>query len=60
MRSLRYIYEVTEPIETILDYSLFCLMTECDPIIYEDAIKDVRWKKEMDEEIAAIKRNDTW
>ncbi|KAG8478853.1 hypothetical protein CXB51_028662 [Gossypium anomalum] len=60
MRSLRDIYEVTEPIEIILDYSLFCLITECDLIIYEDAIKDIRWKKAMDEEIVAIRRNNTW
>lgn len=59
MRSLRDIYEVIELIEIILDYSLFYLITECDLIIYEDAIKDVRWKKVMDEEIVAIRRNDT-
>lgn len=35
-------------------------MTECDLILYEDAIKDVGWKKAMDKEIATIRRNDTW
>ncbi|KAG8488056.1 hypothetical protein CXB51_018000 [Gossypium anomalum] len=60
IRSLRDIYEVTEPIKIILDYSLLCLMVECGPIIYEDAIKDVRWKKAMDEKITVIRRNDTW
>ncbi|PHT36714.1 hypothetical protein CQW23_24414 [Capsicum baccatum] len=60
MRSLHEIYEDTEPIETTFDYSLFCLMAECDPVTYEEANVDVKWKKAMDEEIAAIRRNDTW
>lgn len=59
-RSLNDIYNSTEPVETQFDYSLFCLMTECDPVTYEEAIEDNKWKKAMDEEIAAIRRNDTW
>lgn len=35
-------------------------MAECDPVTYEEATEDVKWKKAMDEEINAIRRNDTW
>lgn len=59
-RSLCEIYEDTEPIETTLDYSLFCLIAECDPVTYEEANEDMKWKKEMDVEIAAVRRKDTW
>ncbi|GKA47590.1 retrovirus-related pol polyprotein from transposon TNT 1-94 [Tanacetum coccineum] len=31
-----------------------------DPIYFEDAVKDDKWKKAMDLEIQAIERNQTW
>ncbi|KAL4563757.1 hypothetical protein LXL04_027802 [Taraxacum kok-saghyz] len=31
-----------------------------DPIYYEDAVRDNRWKKAMDLEIQAIEKNQTW
>ncbi|KAJ0880785.1 putative RNA-directed DNA polymerase [Helianthus annuus] len=31
-----------------------------DPVYYEDAIKDDKWKKAMDSEIQAIEKNQTW
>lgn len=31
-----------------------------DPVHYEDAVKDDRWKKAMDLEIQAIEKNQTW
>ncbi|KAK4258396.1 hypothetical protein QN277_007851 [Acacia crassicarpa] len=60
MRSLSDIYDATDPVQTTLDYSLFCLVAECDPVTYEEAANDEKWKKAMNDEIAAIKRNDTW
>lgn len=35
-------------------------MAECDPVIYGESTKDNKWNKAMDEEIDAIKKNDTW
>ncbi|GMJ04996.1 hypothetical protein HRI_004168800 [Hibiscus trionum] len=39
--------------------SLFCLLASSDPITYEEAIEDDKWKNAMNEEIASIERNDT-
>ncbi|WOG95118.1 hypothetical protein DCAR_0314420 [Daucus carota subsp. sativus] len=60
MRSLDDIYEATSPVQTTFDYSLFCLMAECDPVTFEEASEESKWNKAMDEEIGAIKKNDTW
>ncbi|XP_074347366.1 uncharacterized protein LOC141686215 [Apium graveolens] len=60
MRSLDNIYEVTSPVQTTFDYSLFCLMAECDLVTFEEASEESKWNKAMDEEIGAIKKNDTW
>ena len=54
-----------KPPERYKDYetqniSLFCLLASSDPITYEEAIEDDKWKNAMDEEIASIQRNDTW
>ncbi|KAK3026673.1 hypothetical protein RJ639_040700 [Escallonia herrerae] len=59
MRSLNDIYDTAEPVQTTFDYSLFCLMAECDPVTYEEVTKDDKWKRAIYEEIAAIKRNNT-
>ncbi|KAL8094563.1 hypothetical protein AgCh_036190 [Apium graveolens] len=60
MRSLDDIYEATSPVQTTFDYSLFCLMVECDPVTFEEVSEESKWNKAMDEEIGAIKKNDTW
>lgn len=36
------------------------LFSDCDPIDFEVAVKETKWKKVMDDEIAAIERNHTW
>lgn len=38
----------------------FALFSDCDPTIYEEAMKEKKWEKAMDNEIAAIEKNDTW
>ncbi|KAL8087732.1 hypothetical protein AgCh_037766 [Apium graveolens] len=60
MRSLDNIYEATSPVQKSFDYSLFCLMAECNPVTFEEASEERKWNKAMDEEIGAIKKNDTW
>ena len=32
----------------------------CDPMHFEEAIKEDKWIQAMNEEIDAIERNDTW
>ncbi|BBH04595.1 ADP glucose pyrophosphorylase large subunit 1 [Prunus dulcis] len=32
----------------------------CDPISFQEAVKEPKWQKSMDAEIRAIEKNDTW
>ncbi|KAG7593894.1 Reverse transcriptase RNA-dependent DNA polymerase [Arabidopsis thaliana x Arabidopsis arenosa] len=56
-RSLQELYEVTEKQDNL---TLFCLFVECEPMDFQEAIEKKTWKNAMDEEIKAIKKNDTW
>ena len=38
----------------------FILFADCDPIAFEDVVKDSKWQKAMDAEIKAIEKNETW
>ena len=49
-------YEVTG-FEDPLTY--FALFADCDPMTFESAVKEEKWRKAMDDEINAIERNDT-
>ncbi|GAB2301453.1 hypothetical protein Dimus_039376 [Dionaea muscipula] len=57
MRTLQEIYEVTENEN---DVSLFCLLAECEPFGFQEAVEDKAWSQAMDDEISAINRNNTW
>ena len=50
-------FEVTEIEDPITHFALF---SDCDPTIFESVVKEAKWRKAMDDEIDAIKRNDTW
>ena len=56
-RSLHEIYEDTERIE---DLTLFCLFADCEPVAFEEAAQNPKWRDAMDEEIKSIEKNDTW
>ena len=56
-RSLQEIYENTERIE---DLTLFCLFTDCEPVNFQEAVQNKKWRDAMDEEIKAIMKNNTW
>ncbi|KAG7553295.1 hypothetical protein ISN45_Aa06g038290 [Arabidopsis thaliana x Arabidopsis arenosa] len=56
-RSLQELYEVTENQDNL---TLFCLFAECEPMDFQEAIEKKTWRNAMDEEIKAIKKNDTW
>ena len=54
-------YEVTgidESDDPQLTY--FSLFSDRDPTVFEEATKDPKWQKSMDEEIKAIECNNTW
>lgn len=57
MRSVAEIYEETEEVN---DSTLFFLFVDAEPISFEDVVQDEKWRMAMNEEIKAIRRNDTW
>ncbi|KZV47100.1 retrovirus-related Pol polyprotein from transposon TNT 1-94, partial [Dorcoceras hygrometricum] len=38
----------------------FALFSDCDPVTFEDAMQETKWRNAMDAEIAAIEKNNTW
>ena len=38
----------------------FSLFVDCDPTTFENAVKEEKQRKAMDDEIDAIERNGTW
>ncbi|KAH9697084.1 hypothetical protein KPL71_023464 [Citrus sinensis] len=56
-RSLQDLYEVTERHDNL---TLFCLFADCEPVNFQEAALDKKWRIAMDEEIKAIVKNDTW
>ena len=48
MKSLDDLYEVTNLIN---DITLYCHLTTCDTTVFEEAIKNVKWRIAIDEEI---------
>ncbi|KAH9672319.1 hypothetical protein KPL70_017676 [Citrus sinensis] len=56
-RSLQDLYEVTERRDNL---TLFCLFADCEPVNFQEATLDEKWRIAMDEEIKAIVKNDTW
>ncbi|PWA98023.1 hypothetical protein CTI12_AA024020 [Artemisia annua] len=53
-RSLQELYEITEEIP------LLCLYADCEPLVFEEAMRSKKWRQAMDEEIKSIEKNDTW
>ena len=41
-------------------FSHFALFLDCDPVTFEDVVKESKWIKAIDAEIAAIERTNTW
>lgn len=38
----------------------FALFADSNPILFEEAVKDIKWKKAMDAEMKSIEKNNTW
>ena len=56
---LREIYQ-DERYEEDYDECKFCIFSHCDPIYFEEDMKEEKWCNAMDEEIDAIERNEAW
>ncbi|TXG68000.1 hypothetical protein EZV62_009275 [Acer yangbiense] len=57
-RSLEDLYENTEQVEE--DVTLYCLLMTSDPVSFEEANQEEKWRSAMDEEIRSIEKNKTW
>ncbi|XP_022863396.1 uncharacterized protein LOC111383514 [Olea europaea var. sylvestris] len=57
IRNFAEIYEETKIVD---NPSLFCLFVDTKPLNFEEAMEDKKWRHAMDEEIRAIKKNNTW
>jgi hypothetical protein len=53
-RSLQDLYDSTSEVY------LVCLLADVENITFEEAVRNKKWQAAMDEEIAAIEKNDTW
>ncbi|GKV33525.1 hypothetical protein SLEP1_g42028 [Rubroshorea leprosula] len=53
-------YEVTDLPQDDVPVNHFALFVDCDPLTYEEAVKEEKWQKAMAEEIGSIERNQTW
>lgn len=49
---------MTEAIDLTNNNTLFCLLTEYDPVTYNKTVQEANWQKGMSEEIEAVRRND--
>ena len=58
-KSIQEIYDVTERIN-LDDVNMLCLFSGNDPITFEEAYQEDRWKKAIKEEINSIIKNNTW
>nr|GEW30773.1 retrovirus-related Pol polyprotein from transposon TNT 1-94 [Tanacetum cinerariifolium] len=54
IRSLQELYEVTDEIPFLYLYA------DCEPLVFEEAMKSKKWRQAMEEEIKSIEKNDTW
>ena len=57
MRSLQDLYDSKETTDGV---TLFCLFADREPTGFEEAVREKKWRDAMDEEIKAVKKNDTW
>ncbi|CAL5420691.1 unnamed protein product [Camellia sinensis] len=53
-------YEVTGIDQFDDPITHFALLSDCDPVIFKNAVQDPKWQQAMDEEIHAIEKNNTW
>ncbi|KAB2605263.1 hypothetical protein D8674_004980 [Pyrus ussuriensis x Pyrus communis] len=53
-------YESGQGLSEEEDFVNLALFIDSDPMFYEDAVKNEKWRAAMNVEIEAIERNDTW
>lgn len=58
-RTLQDLYDSTEEVPYLSDFTQFCLFAETEHVGYDEAVYDGKWRNAMNEKIQAIKKNDT-
>lgn len=58
-RSLRDLYESTQSLN-LDDFADFALFSDADPLNYEEARLDSKWREAMDREMNSILKNNAW
>ena len=53
MTNIEELHDVTEP------FNLFCLLANSEPLNFDEASKDKRWRQAMEEKIKVIVKNNT-
>jgi hypothetical protein len=46
--------------EETANMTFLALLSDSDPMTFEEAVKSEKWKQAMNQEMQAIERNDTW
>ena len=59
MRNISELLEETDEITNDDINDLFCLFVDSEPMNFDEAMRDKRWRQAMEEEINAIKKNNT-
>lgn len=55
-----YVTGEREDVEENLSVMLLMMMTESDPVRFDEAVKDDVWREAMESEIKSIEKNNTW
>ena len=58
MRSIQELYDDTKEI-TNFDFWC-CLFVDSEPMNFDEAFNDERWRQAMEDEIQSIEKNNTW
>ncbi|CAH9069840.1 unnamed protein product [Cuscuta europaea] len=60
MRSIEELYGVTQNLNSNDELTLFCLFGDCEPLSFQEATRNKKWRDAMDDEIKSIVKNKTW
>lgn len=59
-RRTRRIEDLLNETERIDNPTFLCLFVDTEPLDFNEAFEDEKWRNAMDEELRAIEKNDTW
>jgi len=57
---MRSIQELYDDKKEITNFDFCCLFADSEPMNFDEAVIDKRWRQVMEEEIQSIEKNNTW